>query len=138
VDADRFRSIEVFEESLVTVHPADRSGAETLLAFPDGCSYRAAAEAWLRDTGRGDTPVRDLGSLATMLGCVGAGLGFAVAPESAVRTYNALHTLKLTPLDRAHKRSTMSLIWRLHATPTRTTEALKSVLKTVKDRDETV
>lgn len=128
VDANRFRSIAVFEESLVAVHPADRSGAETLLAFPDGCSYRAAAEAWLRDTGRGDTPVRDLGSLATILGCVSAGLGFAVAPESAIRTYTALHTLKLTPLDPVHQRSSTSLIWRLDATLTRTTEALKSVL----------
>jgi DNA-binding transcriptional LysR family regulator len=74
-----------------------------------------------------------MGSLATILGCVGAGLGFAVAPESAVRTYNALDTIRLTPLDPAHRRSVTSLIWRRDATPTRTTEALKSLLTTVVD-----
>jgi len=129
VDADRFASMEVYEERLVVVHSADRPENETLLAFPDGCSYRAAAQTWLRDTGRGDTPVRDLGSLATILGCVSAGLGFAVAPESAVHTYNALHTLTLKPLDPAHARSMTSLIWRHDLITTRTAEALKAVLR---------
>lgn len=129
VDADRFRFLPVFEENLVAVHSTDRLDSEILLAFPDGCSYRAAAQAWLRDIGRSDTPVRDLGSLATILGCVSAGLGFAVAPESAVQGFHALHTLKLTPLDREHGLSTTSLIWRHDATPTRTLETLKNVLQ---------
>lgn len=128
VDADRFRSTEVYTERLVCVNPAGRPGRATLLAFPDGCSYRAAAQRWLRDTGRGDTPVRDLGSLATILGCVGAGLGFAVAPESAVRTFNALHTLAFSPLEPGHQTSVTSLIWRHDAVPTRTMEVLKQEL----------
>lgn len=133
VDIDRFRYIEAFVERLVAVHPADRPNNETLLAFPDGCSYRAAAQAWLRDNGRGDTPIRDMGSLATILGCVGAGLGFAVAPESAVGTYNAPSTLKLTPLDANHARATTSLIWRLDAVQTRTLDTLRTLLTMVSD-----
>lgn len=135
VDLDRFRSMEVYTERLVCVRPAGRPDSATLLAFPDGCSYRAAAQRWLRDTGHGDTPVRELGSIATILGCVGAGLGFAVAPESAVRTFNARHTLALSPLGPGHQTSVTSLIWRHDAVPTRTMEALKQALS-ASARDE--
>jgi DNA-binding transcriptional LysR family regulator len=129
VDPDRFRAMPVFEERLVAIRPADRAGQDTLLAFPEGCSYRAAAEHWLRETGRGDTPVRDYGALDTILGCVGAGLGFAVAPESAVQRHAARGTLALAPLDPPHGRAVTSLIWRHDAPPTRTTETLKDILR---------
>lgn len=129
VDADRFRCVPAFEETLVIVRAAGRPGREMLLAFADGCSYRAAALEWLRRTGRGDTPVRELGSLDAILGCVGAGMGFAVAPESAVKTYNALDTLSIAPLEPGFARSTTSLIWRADTRPNRTLEKLMTILR---------
>lgn len=131
VDPDRFQAVPIFVETLVSVHAASGSGSETLLAFGDGCSYRAAAQTWLRETGRPDTQVRDFGSLDTILGCVGAGMGFAVAPESAVRTYNALDTLTLTPLDAAHARSVTSLIRRHGTQRTGTIKALEEILQNI-------
>lgn len=128
VDPDRFHSVKAFDESLVLVQSATQSGSNTLLAFKDGCSYRAAAKNWLDDEGRVDTPVRDLGSLDAILGCVGAGMGFAIAPESAVKTYNALDTLSLTLLEGSNRASVTHLIWRIDMRPTRTLKALIDIL----------
>lgn len=125
VDPDRFQAREVFEERLVAVHPADRPGRKVLLAFPQGCSYRAAAEAWLRDSGQ-EVPVRDLGSLATILGCVAAGMGFAVTPESALQGHGL--PLVAEPLEPRHRRSVTSLIWRLDMRPNRTLQVLMGLL----------
>jgi DNA-binding transcriptional LysR family regulator len=128
VDPDRFHAVPVFTETLVVVTAASGASDRVLLAFSDGCSYRAAAQTWLRQKGRTDTPVRDFGALDTILGCVGAGMGFAIAPESAVRTYNALDTLALAPLDDAMSVSTTSLIRRHDTRPTRTMRTLEAIL----------
>jgi DNA-binding transcriptional LysR family regulator len=128
VDADRFHACPAFKETLVIVTAVSRATEATLLAFGDGCSYRAAAQNWLREKGRGDTPVRDFGSLDTILGCVGAGMGFAIAPESAVRTYHAIDTLSLVPLDGDHAVCTTSLIRRHDTRVTGTMRILEAIL----------
>jgi len=128
VDESRFEHCAAFEESLVVAKSADLESADTLLAFADGCSYRAAALNWLRETGRGDTSIREMGSLNAILGCVGAGLGFAVAPRSAVDTYNALETLALKSLDGELATSHTSLIWRVDVRPSRAVNALVDIL----------
>ena len=129
VDQDRFKAAPVFDEVLVSVEAAEEDGENRLLAFADGCSYRAAAQEWLRDTGRADTPIRDFGSLEAILGCVSAGMGFAVAPESAVRRYSDPETLKITPLDDGHTRSITSLIRRHDTARTGTLAALEEILE---------
>lgn len=128
VDAARFRSVPAFVERLVEVRRAATDDADTLLAFRDGCSYRAATREWLRETGRNDTPVRDLGSFDAILGCVAAGMGFAVAPEIAVRSHRAAASLAIRPLGNRFERSETVLIWRNDTRPTRSLEALTAQL----------
>ena len=82
----------VFRERLVQVRrrpPAartDRPAAEetAIVVFRTGCSYRARTEQWLRDQGRLPFHVMELGTLDGILGCVAAGLGTTLLPESVV------------------------------------------------------
>ena len=82
----------VFRERLVQVRrrpPADRTdrpaAEETaIVVFRTGCSYRARTEQWLRDQGRLPFHVMELGTLDGILGCVAAGLGTTLLPESVV------------------------------------------------------
>ncbi|MEM0949975.1 MAG: LysR substrate-binding domain-containing protein, partial [Pseudomonadota bacterium] len=87
VDPDRFNAIPAYTERLLVARPRDAVAPPALLAFPSGCIYRAAAEAWLQQSGKADMTVRDLGSLESILGLVEAGLGFTVAPETAILGY---------------------------------------------------
>lgn len=85
-----FESIRAFEEELVLV--ADRpmrglpSSAEWLassfLAFRQGCSYRQRIELLLSAQGVSAVRVVDFGTLDAMLGCVAAGMGYALLPRS--------------------------------------------------------
>lgn len=120
VDADRFRSTKAFEEKLAIVRPSDLPHDGALLAFRQGCSYRATALEWLRSTGKGDTPVRDFGSLDAILGCVAAGMGFTVFPEHSIAGHRLADTLETSPLDGPYGVSDTFLIWRhdLHVTHT--------------------
>ncbi|MEL6318725.1 MAG: LysR substrate-binding domain-containing protein, partial [Pseudomonadota bacterium] len=97
VDADRFASARAASETLVRIGPPPGPGA-ALLAFRAGCSYRASAEAWLRSEGRSDADVMEFGTLEGILGCVVAGLGFAVAPASAVAASAHAGRAPQTPL----------------------------------------
>ncbi|MEM0950027.1 MAG: LysR substrate-binding domain-containing protein, partial [Pseudomonadota bacterium] len=72
-----------------------------------------AAEAWLQQSGKADMTVRDLGSLESILGLVEAGLGFTVAPETAILGYRAANALDLTPLPAPHDVSETVLCWRI-------------------------
>ena len=128
VDPDRFHCVRAFTERMVEVRHADTDAADILLAFPDGCSYRAAARDWLAATGRSDVPVRDFGSMDAILGCIAAGMGFAVTPQSAVRHHSAAARLTLRPLTGRHGRSETVLIRRIDTRPTRTLDVLSELL----------
>lgn len=84
VDPDRFVAIPAFDERLQVIRASEAPEHDALLAFARGCSYRAVAEAWLRQIGRLDVDVVEMGTLEGILGCVEAGMGFAVAPAAAV------------------------------------------------------
>ena len=82
----------VFEERLVQVgrrrtdDQSSRSAAEApvIVVFRTGCSYRARTEQWLREQGRLPFHVMELGTLDGILGCVAAGLGTTLLPESVI------------------------------------------------------
>ncbi len=98
VDPDRFASFPAFRERLVVVSSAPGPLQGPLFAFAQGCSYRATAETWLREEGRSDTEVVEMGSFDGILGCVEAGMGFAVAPERAIRQHRAGSALRIEVL----------------------------------------
>ncbi len=112
IDEDRFRSIVAFREVLVCVSVDPGAPSGPLLAFPSGCSYRAAAEGWLNKNGQEPVRVIDLGSLDGILGCVEAGLGIAVVPKSAVGTYHGHEALHLTPLPDPYGQIEIRFCWR--------------------------
>ncbi|MHA7775542.1 LysR family transcriptional regulator [Roseibium sp. M-1] len=117
VDESRFHAVRAFSEELVCArHPAGTT-RDPLLVFRHGCSYRAAALAWLGSAGRSDTQVTEMGTLEGILGCVEAGLGFAVGPESAVRGYRNADQLHLEPLPKPFRDVDTYLVWRLDHAP---------------------
>lgn len=82
----------VIDEELVLVtsvsHPPVNSihdvQLSTLLVFHSGCSYRAKLNQLLHDEGILPVKLMEFGSIETIIGCVGAGLGIALLPRSIV------------------------------------------------------
>ncbi len=112
VDDNRFHSVEAFNEKLVMVCPIQGQSDQALLAFRSSCSYRNIANEWLRSTGRIDTKVIEMGTLDGILGCVEAGMGFAIFPENAIKTYRHFDNIKMKPLPSDLAKVKTYLIWR--------------------------
>ncbi len=84
----------LFEEELVLVTPPkvlsvedlrlDGRRAGKMIAFRAGCSYRQRTEAFLAREGLLGLPRMEMGTLDGMIGCVAAGVGFAVLPRVVV------------------------------------------------------
>ncbi|QPF74106.1 LysR family transcriptional regulator [Roseateles sp. DAIF2] len=78
-----------FEEPLVVVAREDPAEllaqaplyAPTLLAFREGCPYRAIAQRWLESRRIACARVLSFGTYAGVLGCAAAGMGLAVLPR---------------------------------------------------------
>jgi DNA-binding transcriptional LysR family regulator len=117
VDEDRFHAVTAFTERLVCARNPTGTARDPLLAFRPGCSYRATAQAWLGSIGRSDTEVTEMGTLEGILGCVEAGLGFAVGPESAIRGYRNADQLELDPLPAPFDLVETFLVWRIDHQP---------------------
>lgn len=123
VDENRFQSVRAFTEELVALWRANPDENEIprtgfpLLAFPDGCSYRASAQAWLRSTGHADISVTEMGSLDAMIGCAAAGIGMSVVPRAAAdRTMDA-SGLEKVALPKEFGEIETHLIWRYDRAP---------------------
>ena len=54
------------------------------MTFGAGCTYRACIEEWLGRQGVRPPRVFEVASYHTMLACVAANVGFAVAPRSVL------------------------------------------------------
>jgi DNA-binding transcriptional LysR family regulator len=96
----------VFEERLVLVSnrpldamPDRATLAQTaFLAFRQGCGYRHSIEKLFAEQRVPAPRIHEFGSLDAIVGCVAAGMGLALLPESTVRQYRQrfeLHTLAL-------------------------------------------
>lgn len=83
---------EVVTEELVLVtsvsHPPIASihdmELRTLLVFFEGCSYRSRFNQLLQEEGLVPVNLMEFGSLETIIGCVGAGLGISLLPRSFI------------------------------------------------------
>lgn len=112
VDEQRFHSIPAFDETLVVARPQKYKGALPMLGFRSACTYRMLATQWLRSQGRSDTVILEMGTLGGMLGCVEAGMGFAVFPQSTLKNYRHFADIVLEPLPAEFAEVTTFLIWR--------------------------
>lgn len=102
----QWQAWKVFREQLVLVSGqpmADLPSAQTLtetpfLAFRQGCSYRQRIELLLASQGVTAARIMELGSLDAILGCVAAGMGYALLPRTVVEALQhrfAVHCLDL-------------------------------------------
>ncbi|WP_170935959.1 LysR family transcriptional regulator [Pandoraea sp. PE-S2R-1] len=86
---------EIYREPIVLVAPAradtvheaaDLAGA-TLLMWPPGCPYRATMEQWLAANTVTPGRILSYGSYATIVACVGAGVGYSLVPRGVYLRY---------------------------------------------------
>jgi LysR family transcriptional regulator, cell division regulator len=56
----------------------------TILVFRNGCSYRARFEEWIHHEGVIPEKIMEFGTLDGIIGCVSAGLGISLLPQSVV------------------------------------------------------
>ena len=90
----QLQAVSMFEEELTlvtspkvrSVGDLQRDGrlAGRMIAFRAGCSYRQRTEAFLAQEGLLGVPRMEMGTLDGMIGCVAAGVGFAVLPRTVV------------------------------------------------------
>jgi len=120
--------VAAFRETLVKVVPKGQAFTGPLLAFRRGCSYRAQAEHWLRDTGAIPVSVIEMGTLDGILGCVTAGLGIAVVPRRSAELSAYGNGFDIEDLPAAHRHSRTSLIWRRDRKPTKSLRELIDIL----------
>lgn len=119
VDHDALDSVEAFRETLVRVHPKDSEMPGSLIAFRHGCSYRTQAEQWLRSAGIAPVPIIEMGTLDGMLGCVTAGVGFAVVPRISAENNSHRDGYEFEDLPAPFGDSRTNLIWRRDRAPAR-------------------
>jgi DNA-binding transcriptional LysR family regulator len=82
----------VFRETLVLVGVAplaafptpEQLGSTPFLAFRQGCSYRQRIELLLASQGITAVQIMELGTLDAILGCVAAGMGYALLPQALI------------------------------------------------------
>ena len=108
---NRLQGIPVFEEELVLVaatamqnFPApDILGRKPFLAFRQGCSYRQRIELLLASLGVSAVQIMELGTLDAILGCVAAGMGYALLPRAVVQAQRARFAVHCCPLPAAQE-----------------------------------
>ena len=118
----------IYNEELVLVHDGQIGDKPVLLTFRRGCSYRAQAERWLRETGRLPVRMMEFGTLDGILGCVSAGMGCTVLPRTVVDRPQYTGMLCFEPLPAAIADVPTQLIWRADAPPNPTLDAFASFL----------
>lgn len=106
----------IWTEQLLLLLPAGASisasagdiAPRSLAAFPQGCSYRNAAEQWLGIAGSSEWQIQEMSSYHAMVACVAAGASVTVLPASVLQLSAAcamLPTIALGAMDTC-------LVWR--------------------------
>lgn len=121
---DALDSVEAFRETLVRVSPKTGPAPAAMIAFRQGCSYRAQAEQWLRSAGLAPVPIIEMGTLDGMLGCVTAGVGFAVVPRISAESSTHRDGFEIEALPAPFGDSRTHLIWRSDRAPAKPLRAL--------------
>jgi len=114
-----FEHMPVFSERLTLISseghaPIKRArdiGGMSLIAFPEGCSYRRALQRWLGADSLVTFRVLDLSSYHAIVACVAAGTGIALMPESVLAAMPHAKVRK-HPIPKAQASVTTPLVWR--------------------------
>jgi DNA-binding transcriptional LysR family regulator len=114
-----FEHMPAFSERLTLIssegHPpikrARDIGGRSLIAFPEGCSYRRALQRWLGADSLVTFRVLDLSSYHAIIACVAAGTGIALMPESVLAAMPHAKVRKHS-IPKAQASVTTPLVWR--------------------------
>ncbi|MGD8562254.1 MAG: LysR substrate-binding domain-containing protein [Desulfarculaceae bacterium] len=109
-----------FKETLVLVSPKNRRPLKdrpqnTVLVFPPGCAYRARLDAWLRAKGMIPYKAMELGTLEGILGCVIAGMGVTLLPQSVVMKNGLIEKVDVHAIEARYAATTTLFIRRKDA-----------------------
>ncbi len=100
-------------KSFPRVRSPNDIGNLTVIAFPNGCSYRRRLEAWLGSAKLHPDRVMEFQSYHAIVACVAAGSGFAVVPRSVIRMTPGQSEVSVTSLPQAVSKARTQLVWRL-------------------------
>lgn len=114
-----FEKAFAFDEELVIVAvanhpPIGRKGnlPRTVIVFEHGCPHRQRLEDWYASREAMPERTIELASYHAMLGCVVAGMGIALIPNSVLTTFPERKRLSVHRLARTENRAKTVLIWR--------------------------
>ena len=100
VDHPDLSAFEVGREELVLVRSKQATGhQQQLILFREGCTYRARALAWQRESGHQLSEIMELGTLDGILGCVAVGLGCTLMPAWVVAHSRHADDLDIEPIE---------------------------------------
>ena len=88
----------VSHQPLASFPTPDEFSASVFLAFRQGCSYRQRIELLMAAMGISAVRIMELGMLDTILGCVAAGMGYALLPRSLVESQQQRFDVHYMPL----------------------------------------
>jgi DNA-binding transcriptional LysR family regulator len=117
--APGLQAVKVFEEELVLItgkdvpdlkRPAALAGM-TLIAFPEGCSYRRRLQEWLGGAGVIPANTLEFSSYQAMIACVAAGTGFALVPRSLLHALRTAQDVRQHELPARIRRNNTHLVW---------------------------
>ncbi len=123
-DDPRFEKVLLYDDEVVIVAPkgkdplqAKRKAGEknpdfVLLSFDDDCPQRHLIERWVRDTIRPPSRVIEMSSNHALLGCVAAGMGIGMMPESVLPGFPGHRHLNIHRMPKEVSRKRIALTWR--------------------------
>jgi len=119
----------VLMEELVLVSALGMTIPDTLIMFREGCAYRDRAQRWLKDNGKVNTQVMNLGTQEGILGCVAVGLGFTLVPRKVVEESRYANDLKIDVLAAEYSQVPTLLVTHKDATTMAGIETLLALFK---------
>jgi DNA-binding transcriptional LysR family regulator len=118
-DDARFEKLSLYEDEVVLVAPKNKDplarGSKddfVLLSFDDDCPQRHLIERWVRDKIRPPSRVIEMSSNHALLGCVAAGMGIGMMPESVLPGFPGHKHLTFHRMPKEVSRKRISLTWR--------------------------
>ncbi|MBE7635317.1 LysR family transcriptional regulator [Sneathiella sp. P13V-1] len=133
--AENVNSREVFEEELELIAPkgvlnlADVAalGRKTVVAFPQGCSYRKRLISWLQELQVIPERFMELGSYHAIVACVTAGTGISIVPKGVLDNAVSSTLIERFPMPAGFSRNKTHLVWR--GEPSRSLKEFMGMLK---------
>lgn len=133
-------SLPMFDEELVLITAkgasAPRTAADlngqTIVAFPQGCSYRRRLVEWLAEAGASPGRLLDLGSYHAIVACVTAGTGVAIVPAEVLDNAVLGTAVQRHPLPVRLRVNRTHLVWSGDASPP--LQALMQMLPRLQDK----